>query len=46
MQCREVVVIDEAHKLRNAHRTGNPTGQALKHAFAGRKKLFAKVASA
>jgi superfamily II DNA/RNA helicase len=36
----DVVVIDEAHKLRNAHRTSNRTGQALKRALAGRKKLL------
>ena len=36
----DVVVIDEAHKLRNAHRTNNRTGQALKRALAGRKKLL------
>ena len=36
----DVVVIDEAHKLRNAHRASNRTGQALKRALAGRKKLL------
>lgn len=36
----DVVVIDEAHKLRNAHRDSNRTGQALKRALAGRKKLL------
>lgn len=36
----DVVVIDEAHKLRNAHRTSNRTGQALKRALAGRRKLL------
>ncbi len=36
----DVVVIDEAHKLRNAHRAGNRTGQALKRALQGRKKLL------
>ena len=36
----DVIVIDEAHKLRNAHRTGNRTGQALKRALQGRKKLL------
>ena len=36
----DVVVIDEAHKLRNAYRTSNRTGQALKRALAGRKKLL------
>lgn len=36
----DVVVIDEAHKLRNAHRASNCTGQALKRALQGRKKLL------
>lgn len=36
----DVVVIDEAHKLRNAHRTSNRTGQALRRALDGRKKLL------
>lgn len=36
----DVVVIDEAHKLRNAHRTSNRTGQALKRALRGRKKIL------
>lgn len=36
----DVVVVDEAHKLRNAHRTSNRTGQALKRALQGRKKLL------
>jgi hypothetical protein len=36
----DVVVIDEAHKLRNAHRSSNRTGQALKRALQGRKKLL------
>lgn len=36
----DVVVIDEAHKLRNAHRAGNRTAQALKRALQGRKKLL------
>lgn len=36
----DVVVIDEAHKLRNAHRQSNRTGQALRRALAGRKKLL------
>ena len=35
-----LVVIDEAHKLRNAHRTSNKMGQALKRALQGRKKLL------
>jgi hypothetical protein len=36
----DVVVIDEAHKLRNAYRASNRTGQALKRALDGRKKLL------
>lgn len=36
----DLVVIDEAHKLRNAHRKSHETGQALKRALAGRKKLL------
>lgn len=36
----DVVVIDEAHKLRNAHRASNRTGQALKRGLDGRKKLL------
>ena len=36
----DLVVIDEAHKLRNAHRASNRTGQALKRALGGRKKLL------
>lgn len=36
----DAVVIDEAHKLRNAHRSSNRTGQALRRALAGRKKLL------
>ena len=36
----DVVVIDEAHKLRNAYRKSHETGQALKRALAGRKKLL------
>ncbi|WP_410497704.1 SNF2-related protein [Chitinibacter sp. S2-10] len=36
----DLVVIDEAHKLRNAHRTSNRIGQALKVAFNGRRKLL------
>jgi ERCC4-related helicase len=36
----DVVVIDEAHNLRNAHRTSNRTGQALRRALDGRKKLL------
>lgn len=36
----DLVVIDEAHKLRNAHRTKNIMGQALRRALAGRQKLL------
>lgn len=36
----DVVVIDEAHKLRNAHRASNRTGQALRRALEGRKKIL------
>lgn len=36
----DIVVIDEAHKLRNAHRQSNRTGQALRRALEGRKKLL------
>lgn len=36
----DCVIIDEAHKLRNAHRNSNKMGQALKTAFNGRKKLL------
>ena len=36
----DLVVIDEAHKLRNAHRANNRTGQTLRRAFDGRKKLL------
>ncbi|SNY58450.1 Helicase conserved C-terminal domain-containing protein [Arsukibacterium tuosuense] len=36
----DLVVIDEAHKLRNAHRESNKIGQALKRALFGRKKLL------
>lgn len=36
----DLVVIDEAHKLRNAHRASNKMGQALKRALPGRKKLL------
>jgi ERCC4-related helicase len=35
-----LVVIDEAHKLRNAHRPKNKMGQALKRALDGRQKLL------
>ncbi|OEF18986.1 SNF2-related protein [Aliivibrio logei] len=36
----DLVVIDEAHKLRNAHRDSNKMGQALKRSLNGRKKLL------
>jgi hypothetical protein len=36
----DLVVIDEAHKLRNAYRPSNKVGQALKWATQGRKKLL------
>lgn len=36
----DLVVIDEAHKLRNAHRPTNRIGQALKRALGGRQKLL------
>jgi superfamily II DNA/RNA helicase len=36
----DLVVIDEAHKLRNAHRSSNRMGQALKLAFNGRRKVL------
>lgn len=35
-----LVVIDEAHKLRNAHKPSNRIGQALKRALDGRQKLL------
>jgi hypothetical protein len=36
----DLVVLDEAHKLRNAYKTSNKMGQALKRALVGRKKLL------
>lgn len=36
----DLVVIDEAHKLRNAHRASNRMGQQLRRALLGRKKLL------
>jgi SNF2 family DNA or RNA helicase len=39
-QAWDLVVIDEAHKLRNAHREKNKMGQALRRALFGRKKLL------
>lgn len=36
----DCVVLDEAHKLRNAYKDSNKIGQALRIAFAGKKKLL------
>jgi len=36
----DLVVVDEAHKLRNAHRQSNKIGQTLKRIFEGRNKLL------
>ncbi len=36
----DLVVIDEAHRLRNAHKPGHKTGKALKRALEGRPKLL------
>ncbi len=36
----DLAVIDEAHKLRNAHRESHQTGQAIKKALAGCRKLL------
>jgi hypothetical protein len=36
----DLLVIDEAHKLRNAHRSSNRIGQALKIGFNGTRKLL------
>ena len=36
----DLVVIDEAHKLRNAYRTSNKMGQVLRRALVGRRKLL------
>ncbi|MDD5581276.1 MAG: SNF2-related protein [Methylobacter sp.] len=36
----DLVVMDEAHKLRNAYRLNNKMGQALKRALYGRQKLL------
>lgn len=36
----DLVVFDEAHKLRNAHRESHRTGQAIKRAFAGSRKVL------
>lgn len=40
MEPWDLVVIDEAHKLRNAYRTSNRMGQLLRRALSGRKKLL------
>ena len=36
----DLVVIDEAHRLRNAHKPGNKLARALRDALAGRPKLL------
>lgn len=36
----DLVVFDEAHKLRNAHRDSHQTGQAVRQAFGGVRKLL------
>jgi len=36
----DLVVIDEAHKLRNAHRESHQTGQSIKKSLAGSRKLL------
>lgn len=36
----DLVVIDEAHKLRNAYRASNKVGQAIRWATEGRRKLL------
>lgn len=36
----DLVVIDEAHRLRNAHRHSHKAGQAIRQAFGGQKKLL------
>ena len=36
----DLVVMDEAHKLRNCHRESNRLGQAIKQATADRKKIL------
>ena len=36
----DLIVIDEAHKLRNAHRISNKMGQVLRRTLAGRRKLL------
>ena len=36
----DLVIIDEAHRLRNVYKSNNVTGNKLKNALAGRKKLL------
>ena len=36
----DLVVMDEAHRLRNVYKSGNVMGNKLKDTFAGRKKLL------
>ena len=36
----DLVVLDEAHKLRNAYKKDNKIGRAIKHGFAGRRKAL------
>lgn len=36
----DLIVIDEAHKLKNAHRKSHKTGQAIRRIFDKRKKLL------
>ncbi|AKQ65303.1 helicase (Snf2/Rad54 family) [Myxococcus hansupus] len=36
----DLIVIDEAHRLRNAHRPNNKMGQALRASLAGKPKLL------
>ena len=36
----DLVIIDEAHRLRNVYKTSNVTGRKLKDALVGRKKLL------
>ncbi|MBM7115582.1 SNF2-related protein [Archangium primigenium] len=36
----DVVIIDEAHRLRNAYKAGHKTGQALRASLQGRPKLL------
>jgi SNF2 family DNA or RNA helicase len=36
----DLVIIDEAHRLRNVYKSGNVTGTKLRRALAGKKKLL------